>query len=145
MAKSAYSRKSRLENFAVIDLRTTLEFVLANCGFGSSPSENMLTAQSILDAPELEECLHHFVVRYAHRPHSFEQIVSSVSSGSVVFFGLRSGETRLVHDSLICLLAVVTFPSPIDPDLTCVEIEGETMVMRLVKMRQVVGHQACLS
>ena len=76
-----------------------------------------------------------YLIRYGIEKDRFAQVLSSVTSRSVLLFGVARDETRkrAGTEPPCCLIAVVPLTASVDPDQTAATFEGSDLVLRLVK------------
>jgi hypothetical protein len=76
-----------------------------------------------------------YLIRYGIEKDHFAQVLSSVTSRSVLLLGVAGDETRKPAgtEPPHCLIAVIPLTAPVDPDQTTVTFEGNDLVLRLVK------------
>jgi hypothetical protein len=76
-----------------------------------------------------------YLIRYGIEKDRFAQVLSSVTSRSVLLLGIAGAGTRKPAGTEFprCLIAVIPLTAPVDPDQTTVTFEGSDLVLRLVK------------
>jgi len=76
-----------------------------------------------------------YLIRYGIEKDRFAQVLSSVTSRSVLLFGVARDETRkrAGTEPPCCLIAVIPLTASVDPDQTAATFEGNDLVLRLVK------------
>ena len=68
------------------------------------------------------------MIRYGIEKDRFAQVLSSVTSRSVLLLGKTAG-----IEPSYCLIAVIPLTGSVDPDQTAATFEGGDLVLRLVK------------
>jgi hypothetical protein len=77
-----------------------------------------------------------YLIRYGIEKGRFAQVLSSVTSRSVLLLGVVTGdETRKPAgtEPPYCLIAVIPLTASVDPDQTAAIFEGNDLVLRFVK------------
>jgi hypothetical protein len=76
-----------------------------------------------------------YLIRYGIEKDRFAQVLSSVTSRSVLLFGVARDETRkrAGTEPPCCLIAVIPLTASVDPDQTAATFEDNDLVLRLVK------------
>jgi len=86
-------------------------------------------------AVAIREDASQYLIRYGIDHQRFAQVLSSVTSRSVLLLGVpcsagrESGSTEPEYS----LIAVISLTAPVDPDQTSATFEGSDLVLRLVK------------
>jgi hypothetical protein len=89
----------------------------------------------MVDTVAILEDQSHYLVRYGIAKDRFSQVLSSVTSRSVLLLGIAVDETRKPAgtEAPYCLIAVIPLTAPVDPHQTAAAFEGDDLVLRLVK------------
>ena len=75
------------------------------------------------------------LIRYEIDNDRFAQVISSVTSRSVLLLGVPSEDRRdqPEAEAKYCVIAVVPLPASVDPLQTAAAFEGDNLVLSLVK------------
>jgi len=84
--------------------------------------------QIVVNTVAIREDRSHYLVRYEIEKDRFSQVLSSVTSRSVLLLGIAAGT-----QASYCLIAVIPLTASVDPDQTAATFEGDDLVLRLVK------------
>jgi hypothetical protein len=135
-ARPTRADESRLENImfpAATEENNALTFWPFSCALSvalhlkkEAPGMNSL----VVDAVVIRENPSQYFIRYGVEHDRFAQVLSSVSSRSVLLVGATREKTRKPAYSLI---AVIPLTASVDPDQTTASFEGNEFVLRLVK------------
>ena len=76
-----------------------------------------------------------FLIRYGIEKYRFAQVLSSVTSHSVLLLGVEGDENRKPAgtESLCWLIALIPLVEPVDPNRTSATFDGNELVLKLVK------------
>ena len=77
-----------------------------------------------------------YLIRYGIEKDRFAQVLSSVTSRSVLLLGVGGDGTRKPEGTVAPyrLIAVIPLTAFVDPDQTAATFEGSDLVLRLVKL-----------
>jgi hypothetical protein len=89
----------------------------------------------VVNTIAIREDLSQYLIRYGIEKDRFAQVLSSVTSRSVLLLGVAGDEPRTPAgtEPPYCLIAVIPLTASVDPDQTAATIEGNDLVLRLVK------------
>jgi hypothetical protein len=96
---------------------------------------NVLLDPILANTPVLEEYRSHFPIRCKLDIGRFAQVISSVTSRSVLFFGVVTNEIREATgtEAPVRMIAMITLPESVRTDQTVAVLEDEEVVLTLVK------------
>ena len=84
--------------------------------------------QIVVNTVAVREDRSHYLVRYGIEKDRFSQVLSSITSRSVLLVGVAAGS-----EARYCLIAEIPLTASVDPDQTSATFEGGDLVLRLVK------------
>jgi hypothetical protein len=90
----------------------------------------------VVNTVPIREHRSQYLIRYGIEKDRFAQVLSSVTSRSVLLLGVaRDEKTRKAAgtEPPYCLIAVIPLTASVDPDQTAATFEGSDLVLRLVK------------
>jgi hypothetical protein len=104
----------------------------------------MVKNQSLTSNTGFKEYRSHFVVRCRLDGERFVRVVSSVTSRSVLFFGVTRKDVADAAETegSLCPIAMFKLPVPVDPDDTTAAMEGEELVVNLTKAAHTSGNHS---
>jgi hypothetical protein len=88
----------------------------------------------------------HFLVNCVFDKDRFVQVISSVTSRSVLFFGLANCDvcTDLETKTRFQMIGIITLPEPVNPDQTFAVLQEDSLVLKLVKS-EATAHKTILA
>ena len=89
----------------------------------------------VVNTVAIREDRSQYLIRYGIEKDRFAQVLSSVTSRSVLLLGVAGDDTRKPAgtEPPYCLIAVIPLIASVDPDQTAATFEGSDLVLRLVK------------
>ena len=83
----------------------------------------------------LTDCQSEFLIHYRIEKDRFRQIISSITAQSVMLIGISDHDNRNIGnaESRSYLIALMPLSEPVDPDQTAATLEGDDLVLRLIK------------
>jgi hypothetical protein len=90
---------------------------------------------TVVNTVAVREDRSQYVIRCDVEKDRFAQVLSSVTSRSVLLVGVVPDDTQKPAGTgpPYCLIAVVPLAAPVDPDQTTTTFDGDDLVLRLVK------------
>jgi hypothetical protein len=105
----------------------------------------MLQSTTEAGFTQIEDTESQLLIRYKIDPDRFRQVISSVTSRSVVFLGVAQNDLEVrPGDTFKCvLIGLVSLPAPVEPAKTVASLEGDYLVLHLAKIRELCLRELC--
>jgi hypothetical protein len=78
----------------------------------------------------------HYVIRYRMENNRFAEVLSSVSSCSILLLGLKDARNSAASEPQYSLIAVIPLGASVDPGQTVATFDGKDLVLCLVKSQE---------
>jgi hypothetical protein len=95
----------------------------------------------VINTVAIREDSSHYLIRYQIENDRFAEVLSSVSSCSVLLLGLKDARNSAASEPQYSLIAAIPLGASVDPGQTVATFDGKDLELRLVKSpeRQVEG------